>query len=249
MNLVYDERKQLAYSIASKLRTSVIGTILVGSVAYCPEKVREETDVDLVNVIDLNSFDAAHARADLELKNDIFFPLSIPKDTDIFSAQWKTVQGISVGCYFWSAQFFSRITYLSKQNMLTRLLSPSHTGDLKSLTLTSLRGTSYHQQFMRLEKGNKEIGQRIVYRAFMEKSDDFYIGVPLTNLLLSPQVIQDHEENLQRSLHTFRSVLQQRLRETYGSPRPKDVSLLHALPEKICAQLPNRLAQDLESFF
>lgn len=240
--------QSVRYERALQIRDAlndVVGLMIGGSVAYNPEAVTADSDLDLIGVLDFSRADFIELYGRL---NQAYEPLLVRHAEEgrinTVSIVWD--EGFEIGLHLWDTSAFEAVVNMDGHN---RIFRRSDFGrDFKSTddveVLRNLRG---EERQVYKDPQNVEGGYVLKFFPCFDDGAHVYPGIQLCNLLLDPVVLNDLEF-LRRGLCEFHSTLRRRLMDCYGASSA-EVNLCRALPDKIQGKLSADLRQRLENYF
>ncbi|MBU1988097.1 MAG: hypothetical protein KKD94_01285, partial [Nanoarchaeota archaeon] len=230
MNKEYEVRKAKAEEIVEKIRDLAEGILIVGSVAYNPDAVTSESDLDLVGVLD---FSSASFKELYEKLGQRFEPLLVKYATEgkINNVSLVWDEEFEIGLHLWDKGAFERVVNLGDYNLIfgREDFSRNFKSTSDKEVLVNLKGEKYE-----IFKDPKDVDGGSILKFFIYWEDDsgFYPGIQVCNLLLDPEVIYEKRGKISEGLKKFEINLKKKLKETYGSSS-EEINLHNALDVKL----------------
>lgn len=247
MTIEYNIRREKADEINDKLQGLSLGVLIVGSVAYNPNAVTPESDLDLVGILDFSTVDFEELYKRLDQKHE---PLLVEHAStgriNNVSVVWDTPE-YEVGLHLWDKSAFDKVVNLEGYNFIFRRTNFGR--NFKSTAnvevLKNLKGEEKE-----IYKDPKEVdgGHILKFYTFFEDGFDFYPGIQLNNLLLDPIVLSEKENSISQGIEQFKENLRERLTRMYGNISD-DINLYNSLSPKLQRKITLDLKQKLENFF
>lgn len=241
MNQEAQKRKDFAEEINEKIRDMTKAVIIVGSVAFSPDKVSPESDLDMVCILDFKKIDFKEFYSRL---NQEFEPLITKHAAEgkfnNFSIVWE-VPGFEVGLHLWDITAFENVINLKNPNIIFKRKNWK-----KEFKSTALAETLYNLKGEKktFEKPYEEVegGQLIQFPAYFEDESGFYPGIQLCNLILNPVILSEEDKYASDGIKSFKENLKKKFADA------ENISFYNALDPKLKEKLPVDLKEKLESF-
>lgn len=237
----YLARMAESKKVSRALAPYSVGNFVVGSVAYNPDSVSDESDLDIVAVLasfEKAKFDEIGKRLGVELNPDATY-WAFMGDVGVFDARMDSGKGFQTGVYFRSLKAHLDICdFRSVRRFAARGGIP------KSCSYMDLMGRS------KLIDTHEDIpgGRIYTHWSVKEDEDGIWLSVPATNLLMSPLALHG-SEFLARSFKLFRDGLRRKLLRRYGSKHSEDINLINTFPEPLRERMTPEMRRQLEEFF
>jgi predicted nucleotidyltransferase len=241
VNKEYVARKKKSEEVAGKIRDLVEGVLIVGSVAYNPDAVTADSDLDLVVVLDFSSVDFKELYKRLGQK---FEPLLVKYASEgvinNVSIVWD--EEFEIGLHLWDKGAFDNVINLRSYNLIFRRENFGR----------NFKSTSDRETLVNLKGEKKEVfkdprkvegGSILKFFVYWKDDSGFYPGIQINNLLMDPKILYEKDGLITRGLRNFNINLQEKLREVYGVDEQADLcnALGVVLRNKITRELRERL--------
>ena len=250
MSIEYEKRKSLAEEINKELGHLGVNLVIIGSVAYNPEAVTTESDLDLLGLCDFTKIDFMC----------LYQILNIPSDPNVINnAQKRIMNNVSlvwnngnfeIGLHLWDFSAFENVVNLTSYNTTFRSNTPDG-------VVTQLQARTDSQIFTNLSGHQKEVnkepkeapgGTVLKFFPYIEADGEFYPNIQIYNLLLSPVILStDQREYIEHGIQKMRSNLREKLISIYGG-FDESRNLLIPLPNKIQNKLSEASKRELLNF-
>jgi hypothetical protein len=250
MNNEYLMRRAIAENVAKTVASMGVDIVIVGSVAYGPDAVTTESDVDLVGICSFRTTDFEKLFSEFGLHADSN-AVRYANDGSITNLSIIfRVEGIEVGLHLWDRSAFDGVTQFLGGVKTFRSDLPDEAGKplqarADTQTFRSLRGT---EKVVGKNPKQVEGGTILDFFAFDEDVTEFYPNIQLYNLLLDPVALTD-KAYIADGIATMNRLLKEKLIAVYGADHSSEVSLCNALPDKIKKKIPPSLRERLDTYF
>ena len=251
MNNEYAKRNLRAQEINDKVSPLGLDLLIIGSVAYNPEAVTKESDLDLLGICDFSKIDFAK----------LYEILGVEYDKDVahnaknglinnLSIVWMA-DGFETGLHLWDISAFNNVVNLAGPNTTFRSEKPD--GAVKQLQARAdkqiFRSLSGHEK--EVDKEPKKIpgGVALKFFPYLKDGSEFYPNIQIYNLLLDPVIMAKNKTYIETGLQHMKGMLKNKLQRICGTNHRKEINLLTPLPEKIKEKIPQELKIKLETFF
>ncbi|MBW3004649.1 hypothetical protein KY310_02360 [Candidatus Woesearchaeota archaeon] len=246
MNIEAAKRRKLAGRLAKKMQDMVTGVLLAGSVAFAPEAVTTDSDIDLIAV---TPFGRTNFKGLYDALGHPYEPKLAEYARDElfgnFTLDWD-VEEITVQLHVWSLDAFADAVNLEAYQR--RFARRQYHAQLNC---------ARPQEVLRNLKGEEVIIERTpianlnedkiipLYVCYEDRSG-IYLGVPATNLLLEPMVLCQKGDYVSSGISYFKAGLAKKIRKKHCD-KPNTVSLFNALTERIQAKIRPDLRSRLDN--
>jgi hypothetical protein len=244
MNQEAQRRLEVAEDISEKLRPYAMGTVLIGSVAYAPEAVTPQSDIDMVSVMEFSRINF----------KDVYKALRLPFDerTAGYANQGRANsldlhhhREFDVSLFLWDV---SAMNTVANASGYVRMFRPPRETPFTSEALISLRGKILEGRRSPNNRESVEGGLILKLHPVYVGDSDVYTSV-MANVWMRPRILIDSKNYMSRQIETFKRNLRQKLRDVYGKGPRRGVSLINTLPEKVQKKLSPDFEEELTRFF
>jgi hypothetical protein len=251
VNTQYVKRKEVALAIDKKIAALAVDTIIVGSVAYGPESVTSESDLDLLGICKFSSIDFEELYAQLGGTLDANAIQLARSGTINNLSIIVTIREIEVGLHLWDISAFNSVTHFVGNVFTFR-------SDQQDAAKTVLQARADIQVFKSLSGAEKIVnklprkvpgGTVLHFYPFIEDEGECYPNIQIYNLLLDPVILAEHKSYIETGIEEMKLMLKDKLLRIYGKTHSPQICLYVPLPEKIKKKIPADLKRRLEKFF
>ena len=249
-NIEYKIRKSKALEINDNIQSLAKGLMIVGSVAYMPDAIRKNSDLDLVGVFDFSSLNFKKLYGQLGQKYEPpVADYASKQKFNVFSIVWN--DKFEIQLHLWDKSAFENAANLKYSfnfardswiNNKERVFITS----LTSETIYNLRGEekTFERPFKKV-KG----GKIIEFYPYRENKSDFYLGIQAANLISDPVILSQNGGYIAKGIDKFKRNLKTKLVDIYGKDHDNSISLYNSLMPKAKERISEDLKRRLDYFF